>query len=189
MAKRLLEDVRDRSVLQEAKIECTVLDLMSKSQGAVHFPVIVDVFVRDDFIYIVQEFCELGDLDKFRRQKGTLTSLMASSVTWQTAAALHYLHIHSICHGDLKPDNIFLRVPQGRALPNERRRGGPPPVHAKLGDMGRAFAVIRESINQLVLIAGFCFDIPGAGGGRDRHSHGRDLAALLLWCVGIRICV
>ena len=168
VAKRLFDKVHETGALHEAKIECTVLELMSKSQGAVHFPTIVDVFVKGGWFYIVQEFCDLGDLDKFCRQKGPLTSLVASSVTWQTAAALHYLHVHNICHGDLKPDNIFLRVPQGRALPNERRRGGPPPVHAKLGDMGRAFAVIRESIHYIIVqIAGFVL-IPGAGGGTRR---------------------
>ena len=142
MAKRLFE----KDAINEARNECLVLELMSKSEGAVHFPAIVDVFTRERKIHIVQELCELGDLDMFcRNSSELLKSQLASSVTWQVAAALHFLHSHNICHGDLKPNNVFLLEPQGRALPDERRRGGEPEVHAKLGDMGRAFAVIGES--------------------------------------------
>ena len=145
MAKRIFGSVRQPETLRAAEIECLVLELMSASFGAVHFPAIVDAYVLQDRVYIVQELCDLGDLHEYCCSNSEpVTSFVASSVNWQTAAALHYLHARNICHGDLKPDNIFLCTPKGCTIPDERRRGGEPPVHVKVGDMGRAFAVTWE---------------------------------------------
>lgn len=62
------------------------------------------------YIYLIFEFCSLGDLDMFLKSKPSLR-LQESCVRYflqQMASALHCLHSASICHLDLKPKNILV---------------------------------------------------------------------------------
>jgi len=79
-------------------------------------------FRVDNFLYIVTEFCEKGDL-------GSLINMpyqkpLSENEIWkyfiEVCIALHFLHNKNIIHRDLKPQNIFLT--------ND--------FHVRLGDFG-----------------------------------------------------
>ena len=88
-------------------------------------------------VAIVTEYLTGGDLQQ--RIEGGAAFLVweRASVGAQVAAALEYVHLLGIAHGDVKPRNVFLSAPASA--------GGP--VVAKLGDFGlaSAFGTAHES--------------------------------------------
>lgn len=67
-------------------------------------------FEDETFIYMVQEYAELGDLfrfiEKFPRKR--LKEKKAANLIKQLLEALKYIHSNGIMHRDIKPENIFL---------------------------------------------------------------------------------
>lgn len=69
----------------------------------------VDSFFHGNYLCIVTEYCEGGDL--YRRLRNAQTRLPEAQVlTWlaQTGRALAHLHARRVLHRDIKTQNIFL---------------------------------------------------------------------------------
>lgn len=59
-------------------------------------------------IYIVLEYCEVGDLEQFMLLSGKpFPEDVARSIIYFTSKALVCLNQSNVCHRDLKPSNIF----------------------------------------------------------------------------------
>ncbi|CAM9764369.1 unnamed protein product, partial [Choristocarpus tenellus] len=80
---------------------------------------------RAQKVYMIQEYMEKGAVLPENFSVEPLSEEVALAVFVQAARGLHYLHSHSICHGDIKPSNLL-----------ESQSG-----QIKIGDFGACFVV------------------------------------------------
>lgn len=64
-------------------------------------------------IYLIEEYCEEGDLAfhirrQIRKKKNYFSENVVSKWLLQLLLALEYLHNKKIMHRDIKPENVFL---------------------------------------------------------------------------------
>ncbi|CAL1409159.1 unnamed protein product [Linum trigynum] len=79
--------------------------------SSVHHPNIIRLFhffQDDDSVFMVLEFCGLGDLAAYIRNHGRVEEKAARRFMQQLGAGLEVLNSHHIVHRDLKPENILL---------------------------------------------------------------------------------
>jgi Ca2+-binding EF-hand superfamily protein len=70
---------------------------------------LLDHFENAEYVYIVMELFQGGDLANFISKNHTkLTEEKFSNIMYQIASGLQYLHQFGILHRDLKPENIML---------------------------------------------------------------------------------
>ncbi|KAL5260033.1 hypothetical protein ACHWQZ_G010221 [Mnemiopsis leidyi] len=62
----------------------------------------------DDHIYLIMEYCKLGDLSTLIAQSGKLSESLVKDLGQQLALALRYMNKKKVAHMDLKPQNILL---------------------------------------------------------------------------------
>ena len=74
---------------------------------------IFEVFQDDDYLFIVSEFCECGDLESWiKRRKLRRNYLSNDEIRYGIAKILQALvivHANGIIHRDIKPMNILIR--------------------------------------------------------------------------------
>ena len=68
----------------------------------------MDVIDTPDYLYIVLELAEGGELFDKIIEKTRFNETEAKLHFYQMASAIQYLHSKKICHRDLKPENILL---------------------------------------------------------------------------------
>lgn len=77
-----------------------------------HHPNIVNfvaTFETDTNVYIVLEYCSMGDLyEAIRQRKGPKETEHVREFMLQLVDAVQFLHKQGISHRDIKPENIFL---------------------------------------------------------------------------------
>ena len=78
---------------------------------------IVEIFEQfsQNYIYIVMEFCEMGNLNDYMVQNETKLSQRISFMC-DMALGVNYLHSQNIIHRDLKPENILLTDKSGQIV-------------------------------------------------------------------------
>lgn len=69
---------------------------------------LVDVIDTTDYLFIILELAEGGELFDKIIEKSKLDESAAKIYFFQIASAIEYLHSKKICHRDLKPENILL---------------------------------------------------------------------------------
>ena len=88
---------------------------------------VFDVKTGDDAMWIIMEYCDLGDLNDFHKHYGdtALRDIKSKVVIMrQIATGVAFLHSKDIVHRDIKPANVLLTLsPQRHAV-------------VKLGDFG-----------------------------------------------------
>lgn len=62
----------------------------------------------DNYIYIILEYCDGGDLSCFIRKSKKLSEQTCKKFLQQLALAIKYLKDNNVCHMDLKPQNLLL---------------------------------------------------------------------------------
>ena len=67
---------------------------------------IYDVYLEADFLHIVTEFCEGGELLERISSRMNFSEHVAALYMRQITSALIYLHKNQVIHRDLKPENI-----------------------------------------------------------------------------------
>ena len=72
----------------------------------------IDSFIENNYLNIIMEFCNQGDLDTLLKSKKQKQRLINENWVWklfiQISIGLLYLHNKNILHRDLKSPNIFL---------------------------------------------------------------------------------
>lgn len=69
----------------------------------------LDVFENTEYIYIVTELLEGGDLFAYlEKHKFKVPETRAAKIIHSLAAGLYYLHSYGIVHRDIKPENILM---------------------------------------------------------------------------------
>ncbi len=73
----------------------------------------IESFEKDNFLNIIMEYCDQGDLGLLLKTKKKTNQLIAEKWVWklflQISIGLAYLHKKNILHRDLKSLNIFLK--------------------------------------------------------------------------------
>ena len=69
---------------------------------------IYEYFDVKDYIYIVSELCDQGDLLGKLTKLGSMSELVVKSLMGQILNAVSYLHDNKVFHGDIKLENIML---------------------------------------------------------------------------------
>lgn len=85
------------------------------------------------FIYIVMEHCNAGDLSVYIKKRRALPEHVARTFCQQLCAALLFMRRQNISHMDLKPSNLLLHAPLA----------GAPPL-LKVADFGFAHCLEEE---------------------------------------------
>jgi calcium-dependent protein kinase len=68
-----------------------------------------DVIENLNYIYIIMEYCNGGDLFTFlANKKFKISEEMACEIIHKLATAIFYIHSYGIVHRDLKPENIMM---------------------------------------------------------------------------------
>jgi serine/threonine protein kinase len=67
-----------------------------------------EVFESDKHLLYIEELCAGGDLLTYVRKRRKLKEHVAKFVLKQILEGLHYCHMKSILHRDIKLDNILL---------------------------------------------------------------------------------
>ena len=67
-----------------------------------------EVYENDSKVYLVQEYCNSGELFEYIANKESLSEAEAMTFFRQMVGAIIYCHKNRICHRDLKPDNFML---------------------------------------------------------------------------------
>ncbi|CAD8067714.1 unnamed protein product [Paramecium primaurelia] len=70
---------------------------------------IQETYENDQYIYLVQELYQGGELHKELKRSRTFSERGAFIIVQQVIEALIYVHSHGIIHRDIKPENIILR--------------------------------------------------------------------------------
>ena len=83
---------------------------------------LLDICESQRHLYIILEYAPKGDLVDLCTRFGPLTDEHAMEIFRQIIYGIDYLHIHSICHRDLKLENILVDTSD----------------HIKIGDFGFA---------------------------------------------------
>lgn len=67
-----------------------------------------ECFETDRLLYLVQEFCEGGELFQKLVQEKNFTELKAAQIMRKLISAIIHCHNNNICHRDLKPENCLM---------------------------------------------------------------------------------
>ena len=68
-----------------------------------------DVFENIDYIYIIMEYCQGGDLFSYLQKRNfMLEEEKVAIIMYKLCKAVFYVHSYGIAHRDIKPENVLL---------------------------------------------------------------------------------
>ncbi|CAF4514710.1 unnamed protein product [Rotaria socialis] len=69
---------------------------------------LLNYFYDDKYVYLILELCSHGDLERYLKEKKTLSESETQTIVKQVVDGLLYLHNHGIIHRDIKLSNLLL---------------------------------------------------------------------------------
>lgn len=73
-----------------------------------HLLKLIDVYETETHLYLVLENAAHGELYDYLAEQGSIPASLALKFFRQIIYGLEFLHVHSICHRDMKPENVLL---------------------------------------------------------------------------------
>ncbi|ONK71789.1 uncharacterized protein A4U43_C04F12400 [Asparagus officinalis] len=97
-----------RIAVEDVKREVKILQALKGHENIVHFH---NAFEDDDYVYIVMELCEGGELlDRILAKKDSrYTEKDAAIVVRQMLKVAAECHLHGLVHRDMKPENFLFK--------------------------------------------------------------------------------
>jgi serine/threonine protein kinase len=95
----------NRDELEKIKLELDIMKFCNHKNIVKY----IDSFEDSDYIYLVQEYMDGGDLLNYISHKSLLNENEIRNIFKQVANGLKYLHYYGIVHRDLKPQNILIK--------------------------------------------------------------------------------
>ena len=139
ISKYLLNNLNDNEVMKEIEI--------LKNLNHPYIIKLFEYYVTDDYIYLINELCNEGDLQGKINKIGKFPEFIVKILMHQIFKALMYLNEKSIIHGDLKLENILVEC-YDNITDNNKKKGKDGFIEAIKHDM--------EIINQnIYLVNGF----------------------------------
>ena len=94
--------------VQDVELQRREIEILKMCQHP-HIIRLLDIFENQDYIYIIMEQLNGGDLFSYLEKRAfTITEARAKQLSHQIATALYYLHSYGVAHRDLKPENILM---------------------------------------------------------------------------------
>ena len=94
--------------VQDVELQRREIEILKMCQHP-HIIRLLDLFENQDYIYIIMEQLDGGDLFTYlEKRKFTVSESRAKQITHQLATAIYYLHSYGVAHRDLKPENILM---------------------------------------------------------------------------------
>ncbi|KAF5810139.1 putative protein kinase CAMK-CDPK family [Helianthus annuus] len=91
--------------IEDVRREVKLLKSLSEHQQMVQF---YDAFEDDQYVYIVMELCEGGELlDRILSRGGRYNENDAKSIVIQMLSIASFTHLQGVVHRDLKPENFL----------------------------------------------------------------------------------
>lgn len=101
--------------VQDVELQRREIEILKMCQHP-HIIRLLDIFENQDYIYIIMEQLNGGDLFTYlEKRQFTVTEQRAKQLSHQIATALYYLHSYGVAHRDLKPENILMSTDSDEA--------------------------------------------------------------------------
>lgn len=112
------QDVAIKCLTKASSEVCSTMTVDDRSEELAchaklgHHPNIVNLvhnFETDAHVYLVLEYCSMGDLyEAIRVNRGPLETEHVRDFMLQLLDAVEFMHLNGLYHRDIKPENIFL---------------------------------------------------------------------------------
>lgn len=112
--KQFAIKIIEKKKVQERRVYMELLENELAILGSKNHPKIISIkdLLEDDMCYyVVSELVEGGELFKRLCQLESFTENQAVDIIYQVMLGLNYLHLQSVTHRDMKPENILLVSP------------------------------------------------------------------------------
>lgn len=149
--------IMEKSYIKKHKMESRVENEISIQSDLVYNGIVqLHCHFEDaEYVYLVLELCEGGNLYRYLKKNGPLSEAEASTVIKQLLLALQYMHGLGVVHRDLKLSNVLLVQNSTESAPSDH-----PLSHyrVKLCDFGLAVQV--EHPDEVSTVKTVLFYIP-----------------------------
>ena len=94
--------------VQDVELQRREIEILKMCQHP-HIIRLLDIFENQDYIYIIMEQLNGGDLFTYlEKRQFSVSEQRAKQLSHQIGTALFYLHSYGVAHRDLKPENILM---------------------------------------------------------------------------------